>query len=218
MAFHPTRFDPPARIGMQAFDDPQTLPAPPKVELEIVRGKARHTRRHVVGKVFLIGSACDCDLVLGDEQFPDAYAYLFVQPDGVTVRHLGSGPAVTVDGQPVQARQLQNGELLECGPYAFRVSIRPEQPIDTPRDGERSPPAPHLGAEQLQAREQQATSLVAADDVLGLRVARQEVSQLLSDIAAALDARSEKLKLYRGPESTSSGLSLAERVRRRASA
>jgi hypothetical protein len=209
MGFQPTRFDPPARLGLYKSDEPQSLPALPKVELEIVRGTARHTRRHVVGKVFLIGSACDCDLVLGDEQFPDGYAYLFVQPDGVTVRHLGGGPAVVVNGEPVQARRMKHGEVLECGPYAFRLVISSTEPI---RDEKPSPPAHHMS----QTHEQIA-AFVSADEVLGLRVAREEVSQLLVDIGAALRSHADSLKVYCEP-GTLLGGSLAQRVRRRASA
>lgn len=214
MGFFPTRFDPPARLGLHNTNDPQDLPAPQSIELEIVRGAARHTRRPVVGKVFLIGSACDCDLVLGDEQFPDAYAYLFVQDGEVTVRHLGSGPAVLVGGERVQARRLSDGDVLECGPYAFRLVIRTPEPKprkDKPAAG------PHfaLAAETK-------CSLVPAEDVLGLRLAREEVSQLLADIAAALQADSptNDLKLFAAPETRRpepTAPTLMERVRRRAS-
>lgn len=220
MAFHPTRFDPMPSLGMQDIDDTQTLPAAPKVELEIVRGTARNTRRSVVGKVFLIGSACDCDLVLGDEQFPDAYAYLFVQPEGVTVRHLGAGPAVTVAGEPVQARRLLDGDVLEFGPYAFRIRIEAAKPAEKPskpqHQSDRPLAGPHMAIAESAAAK--TPSIPSVDDVLDLRVARAEVAQLLSDIAAALEASSDKLKLYRGPETSKVGLSLAERVRRRASA
>lgn len=217
MGFQPTRFDPPARLGLfgagqQSRGDRQDLPAAADVELEIVRGAARHTRRKVTGKVFLIGSACDCDLVLGDEQFPEAYAYLFLQDGEVTVRHLGSGPAVMVDGERVQARRLQDGDVLECGPYAFRLVIRQPEPRGRK---DRSQGGPHfaLAAE----KSEQSHSLKSADDVLGLRVAREEVSRLLADIAAALDIQTEEVKLLPWPEPKPAS-SLLDQMRRRASA
>jgi len=214
MGFQPTRFDPPSRLGLHSASmhspaDPQDLPAAANVELEIVRGAARHTRRKVTGKVFLIGSACDCDLVLGDEQFPEAYAYLFLQDGEVTVRHLGSGPAVLIEGERVQARRLKDGDVLECGPYAFRLVISEPEPR-----GRKPKPisAPHfaLAAEQ-------SPSLPSAEDVLGLRVAREEVSRLLADIAAALEIHTEEVKLLPWPEQKPMP-SLLDQMRRRASA
>jgi hypothetical protein len=97
----------------------------PEVELEILRGRARRRFRPVSGPAFLIGTAPDSDLVLGDPQFPDAHCYLLVSTAGVGVRWLGIGPALSVDGRPVMDRApLDDGDLLETGPYQFRVIIR----------------------------------------------------------------------------------------------
>jgi hypothetical protein len=214
MDFQATRFDPPARMSLQTYAEPPAVSNALEVELEIVRGRARHTRRHVVGKVFLIGSACDCDLVLGDEQFPDAYAYLFVQNDEVTLRHLGAGPAVHVGGKLVQAARLRHGDVLECGPYAFRICIRSREPIND--DGNRPiVPAPHFAKSPSW---EEAAEVGAAEGVVDLRLAREQVARLLSDIAAALRAEQAKPKVYEGGKPSVPGPSLAERVRRRASA
>ena len=43
----------------------------PTVELEIMRGQARRRVRRVAAPIFLIGTANDCDLVLGDPRFPE---------------------------------------------------------------------------------------------------------------------------------------------------
>jgi hypothetical protein len=97
----------------------------PEVELEILRGRARRRFRPVEGPAFLIGTALDSDLVLGDPQFPDAHSYILVSAEGVGVRWLGVGPALSIDGHRVLDRaMLRNGDLLETGPYQFRVIIR----------------------------------------------------------------------------------------------
>ena len=63
----------------QASSNPHTLPGPhfrlklPKVEIEIVRGRARNMVRPVTVPVYLIGAANDCDLVLGDPQFSEVH-------------------------------------------------------------------------------------------------------------------------------------------------
>jgi len=95
----------------------------PKVELEITRGHARHRVREVRSAAFLIGTAADCDLVLGDPQFSEVHSYLFLSPTQVTVRHLGFGPGLSVAGQDVTWATLQDKDELRIGPYEFRVRI-----------------------------------------------------------------------------------------------
>jgi hypothetical protein len=101
------------------------LPVGPRVALEITRGRVRHRIRAVRGRVFLIGTACDCDLVLGDLTFPDAYAYLFVQGTTVSIRRLGTGPELAVSGERVETAELYDGDRLEFGPFELRVRIDP---------------------------------------------------------------------------------------------
>jgi hypothetical protein len=108
-----------------ATEPPPTLPARrnPRVLLEIRRGAARHRLRPVLGPVYLIGTSAECDLVLADPQFPEIHAYLLVSDEGVLLRYLGIGPEITVDGRPVEAVQLLDGDRLRTGPFEFRVHI-----------------------------------------------------------------------------------------------
>ena len=106
----------------------------PRVELEILRGRARRRFRPVAGPAFLIGAAPDSDLVLGDPQFPDAHSYILVSAAGVGVRWLGLGPTLSIDGRRVMERAtLHDGDLIETGPYEFRVLIR--RPLRGKRPG-----------------------------------------------------------------------------------
>ncbi len=117
--------------------DGQDLPGPhvrrgmPEVELEILRGRAQNRIRLVREPAFLIGSANDCDLVLGDSHFPEAHSYLLLAPHEVTLRWLGTGPEVMVNAEPVVRLALEDGDLLETGPYKFRISIRQREPLPT---------------------------------------------------------------------------------------
>ena len=110
--------------------DPHGTPGPhfspilPQVELEIVRGTARFRRRPVDVPVFLIGTAADCDLVLGDPQFAEVHTYLLVGPQGVSVRHLGFAPNLSVNGKTVHAANLTDGDRLRLGTYEFRLRVR----------------------------------------------------------------------------------------------
>jgi hypothetical protein len=111
------------RIDAQSQPSPHILPLGPRVCLEIVRGRVRQRLRKVRGKVFLIGSASDCDLVLGDPAFPEAYAYLFIPSHGVTVRWLGAGPPMYVSGEKAEYAVLRNGDEIAFGPFALLVRI-----------------------------------------------------------------------------------------------
>lgn len=122
------RLDPPEASGRQNPPTPHFLPILPRVSLEITRGKARERIRPVKGAVFLIGSAVDCDLVLGDAAFPEAYAYLYVKPEGVSIRRLGSGPELLVSGEMTEASHLTDGDRLHFGRFEFAVHIEVEPP------------------------------------------------------------------------------------------
>lgn len=113
------RFDPQHRIVRH------TVPATPAVSLSITRGRVQRRIRNVSGPVFLIGTSHDCDLVLGDLRFPESYAYLFVQPQKVTLRWLGAGPALLVCGEAADSAELGDGDTISFGPFELQISVRP---------------------------------------------------------------------------------------------
>jgi predicted component of type VI protein secretion system len=103
-----------------------SVTAPGQVSLEIVRGRARNKFRLVEARAFLIGSATDCDLVLGDPHFPPVHAYLLRSPQAMTIRWLGTGPALSVNGrEAIESEPLADQDLIRTGPYDFRVHIEP---------------------------------------------------------------------------------------------
>lgn len=114
---------------MKELDPPQTLRGPhfrqglPHVALEILRGSARHKLRQVRTPVFLIGAAADCDLVLGDPLFPAVHTYLYVRTDGVSLRYLGEGPDLCVNGRRIESTPVGHGDLLQLGSYEFRLHV-----------------------------------------------------------------------------------------------
>jgi hypothetical protein len=65
------------RLDRHSLPSPYSFSIGPQVSLENTRGRVQQRVRQVKNRVFLIGAATDCDLVLGDLQFPEAYAYLF---------------------------------------------------------------------------------------------------------------------------------------------
>jgi hypothetical protein len=154
------------------------------VELEIVRGRARRKRRPVAVPAYLIGRAADCDLVLADERFPEAFAYILVRGQQVLLRHLGFAPALTVNGVVVTQAPLQDGDLLKTGPYEFRVHIRPVE------DGHKDSPQV-TGGRRLHPETARA---VAHTEALA------EALDLLRCIRQELLGEESAFRLYLGPE------------------
>lgn len=162
---------------------PSLSPRAPRVELQILRGRTRFQLRPVAAPVYLIGSASDCDLVLGDPQFPEVYAYLRRTDKGATVRRLESGPELTVNGRPVKRRQLDDGDRIRTGPYEFLVHVRPS-PASAASPTDAATPEPLVGP--LDPVEEHSAVL--------------EGESLLRDLRATLRPTAPALRLFIDPE------------------
>jgi hypothetical protein len=125
------------------YEPPRTqTPAPAGLALEITRGQARQRLRPIRERVFLIGTASDCDLVLGDLTFPESYAYLFVAGEQVTIRRLGCGPEMFVCGEQVEMAELYRGDVVTFGPFAMRLVTEGER-AGTTAEVDRAADGPH---------------------------------------------------------------------------
>lgn len=178
----------------------------PRVMLEIVRGRARRLVRRIAPPVFLIGAAADCDLVLADEQFPDAFAYVYVTATGVSIRHLGSRPDLLVNGEMVESALLDDGDRLQMGPYEFQINIH----ACDPRGG------------GIRAHDEDGATVPY--DLLGLDTAAGQVHHLLAEIRQSVPMPEVDWRWFDGPADDRQQLKqlarrpLAAFVTRRASA
>lgn len=156
----------------------------PQVMLEVLRGRARHRLRPVGPPVFLIGRANDCDLVLGDPQFPDLHTYLFVTEAGVMARYLGHGPEFEVNGIPRESTELGDGSVIRMGTYEFKIHIKTPSRHDG-RNRRLDGPSAHEATRQAMS---------------------QTVADQSSQIAYAVQAKAElsngepRLRIYCGPQ------------------
>ena len=168
---------PQAHLALDPDDRPANLP---QVDLEIVRGRAKNKLRPVSVPAFLIGSAADCDLVLGDSRFPEVYAYLLLKPTGVFVRHLGFVPEMTLNGRMIASSALADGDHIRSGPYEFRIHIWDDSDDDWIK----------------QARDELGATEPMDLDENGY----DEVKELLSDIRTSLVPDTRALRLYAGSD------------------
>jgi predicted component of type VI protein secretion system len=165
----------------------------PRVELEILRGRARNKLRRIVVPVFLIGSARDCDLVLADADLPDVHTYLYVNRGGVSVRRIADSPALAVDGREVQSAAIVDGQKLQIGRYEFEVRIdRPTDPRDVSEEDETRSALPDFRSES---------------DPPGLSLVRA----LLEDIREALKVEAS-LQLYTESQSPWRSITAGEQL------
>jgi len=171
----------PSASARQIQQGPHYLPQVPQVGLEIVRGKASRRIREVNPPVFLIGTAEDCDLVLGDLRFPEAFAYIYVTVRGVSVRHLGDGPELYVNGELTETALLEDGDILEMGAYEFQAHIQERVP---------------RGREQTERGWEEG---LRETDFLGLDAAMDDVWDLLARIRANVALEPVDLRIFSGP-------------------
>ncbi|PQO42732.1 FHA domain-containing protein [Blastopirellula marina] len=104
-----------------------------RAELLITRGQASFRVRHIDSSVFMLGSSSECDLVLGDEQFPELYAYLLRTDEGYQLRCLAVEPVLTVNSEDTLVARLEDGDRIRCGPYEFRfhqTAASPDRPAE----------------------------------------------------------------------------------------
>jgi hypothetical protein len=165
------------RLDRQSRPQPHLLPAAPRVAVEILRGRVRQRIRELSSKVYLLGTASDCDLVLGDEQFPEAYAYIFVAGLAIKIRRLGTGPELIVNDEQVESSELAHGDVVGMGPFSLRVIV--DHPPRRSRDPDFSQPL-DLGP--------------GGDS--GEADAIDEIQSLLADIRQTLAADRSILQLY----------------------
>ena len=179
------------RIDANSSSKPHFAVPLPSVTLEIQRGKARELTRTVTPPVFLIGSALDSDLVLGDANFPEAYAYLYVKTDGIFLQYLGDGPEITVEGIRGETFRLENGQRIEAGPFEFIIRIeagRPGRKEEVPVE-DSSWDSPLAGN---------------SEDWFDFGSAIDEVRSLVSDVRSQLKLPASTLRLFVGPEGAES--------------
>lgn len=163
-------------------DGPHFLAKPPKVQLEILCGRANFKMRSVDIPVYLIGTALDCDLVLGDRNFPEAHSYLIMGSEGLSLRYLGVGPEVLVNGQRIEAVELCDGDSIEMGDYEFIIHLHTSQQH------------PHGGKPLQQESYEFEPGELSETDELDI------VQHLLHDIRDAVFPQHCGLRLYMEPE------------------
>lgn len=102
-------------------------------QLTITQGKTAWPHRGVRQRVFTIGRGSECDLVLGDPQFPEIHCYLWFRDGELRLRALTDQPLLTVNGEEIEVVTLHSGDRIRTGPYQWVVEIAEDSPGDDRR-------------------------------------------------------------------------------------
>ncbi len=94
-----------------------------KPSLILVHGTTARCNRLLDQDALLIGRARGCDLGLDAPDISHAHCVISRQPDGFRIRDLGSRAGTRVNGNKIREERLTDGDLLQIGPFSFRVHL-----------------------------------------------------------------------------------------------
>ncbi len=97
-----------------------------KIWLEISRGKSKFRSRPVHQGRFLIGAGSTCHLQLGGDQIPMLHSVIETSEEGLAIEAIVSQPPLFINGQHRRSASLFEGDVVEIGPFEFRVHAQAE--------------------------------------------------------------------------------------------
>jgi hypothetical protein len=172
--------------------EPSNLPQPPvraaaAGELVVLNGRQSGTRRALGVPTTFLGRAPECDLRLNVEGVEPFHCVLTYHAGEASIRDLNTSRGTFVNGQRISGTPLRDGDLLDVGPFRFRVLLpapRPTAAVVVPLDAERESvriQAAAIAAHQAALDEQEAQLAAAAEEhaqrSAALDQARSELQQ-----------------------------------------
>jgi hypothetical protein len=100
-------------------------------ELVVLNGRQSGVRRALAMPVTLVGRDHGCDIRLNVEGVELFHCVLGCRPGEVRIHDLHSERGTFVNGQRVQAVTLRDGDLVDVGPFRFRVLLPPVPPASS---------------------------------------------------------------------------------------
>jgi pSer/pThr/pTyr-binding forkhead associated (FHA) protein/tetratricopeptide (TPR) repeat protein len=138
----------PAAENQEADGEAPTIMAwaePPELVVEDDRGQVQ---RYPLDKArYAIGRAGASDIRLADPLVSRQHAELTIAPQEIRIRRLSPSRTLWLNGEPVEAARLCDGDRLQIEPYTLRLSS--ERPVDK-RPGDPTPDSSDDAATILQ--------------------------------------------------------------------
>jgi hypothetical protein len=170
--------------------EPSSLPAPPVGELVVLNGRQCGARRALTQPATFLGRAQGCDVRLNVEGVEAFHCVVVCRPGDVVLRDLNSTQGTFVNGQRVSSVVLKDGDLLDVGPFRFRVLL----PLTTPAAAAASVrPDPEQNALRIQAAAVAAQQAQLDEAEARLEEHRQALEQREQQWAAQLNEQRQAL-------------------------
>ena len=156
-------------------------------ELIVQNGRQSGTRRPLGMPLTLLGRSAGCDLRLNVPDVEPLHCLIVQGQTGIMLRDLNSGRGTFVNGRRVGAQALQDGDLIEVGPFRFRMHLLPVDVDDWDGGEERAA----LGIQVAAVAAQQAA---LDEEEFRLEQRRSELKQHEEQLAAHLEERRRQLE------------------------
>jgi pSer/pThr/pTyr-binding forkhead associated (FHA) protein len=115
---------PPKAAGVGVFpseEDLTVLRPGPTAVFDVIKGSNKPVRWQMNRLLALVGGAAPCKVRLHDARVSRFHCALVRGPLGASVVDLLSRGGTQVNGRPVAQTRLEDGDLLEVGPYVMRI-------------------------------------------------------------------------------------------------
>jgi hypothetical protein len=96
-------------------------------ELIVHNGRLSGTRRSLRAPLTILGRAPSCEIRLNVPEVEALHCLIVQGPAGALLRDLQSSTGTFVNGERVDTHLLQDGDLLEVGPFRFQLHLPPAQ-------------------------------------------------------------------------------------------
>ncbi len=159
---------------------PDSAAAPVFGELVVHNGRQAGTRRPIREALTLFGQDPICDICLHVAGVQPLHCALAASASGLVLRDLGGG--VRVNGETVSVCSLENGDVIEVGPFQFRVELPPA----VEEEGERD-------ALRVQAAAVAAQQAALTEEEIRLEQRRLALERQEKQLASHFEDRQKKL-------------------------
>lgn len=167
--------------------------AQPVAELVVQNGRLSGARRVLANPLTLIGRAEGCEVRLNVEGVSPHHCALVLGPVGLWLHDLRTASGTLVNGEAVASCALHDGDILEVGPFRFRLRVPPEL---------QQPETYSLADEEREALRIQAAAVAAqqaalTEEEIQLGQRRTALEQQEQQLATHLEEKRQRLLALR---------------------
>jgi pSer/pThr/pTyr-binding forkhead associated (FHA) protein len=163
-------------------------------ELILQNGRQAGARRALGVPTTFLGRQDGCDIRLNVDGVAPMHCVLVASPDGLHVRDLNSAHGTCVNGERVESAWLRHGDVLNVGPFQFRVELTPASA--TPAAPMAEPSEHTREALRIQAAAVAAQQIALEEEEARLELRRQNLEHQEEQLAAHLAEKQRHVQIW----------------------